>query len=84
MSVIFLLYIIEFLNYTVHVHDVAAVRHALLHVHFVPVYFLLVQHFHLQSNRAYDFRNSHECSQQYNRKVLFPKNFRHSLTGNHR
>ena len=83
MSVIFRFYIIEFLNYIAHVHD-AAVRHDLLHVHFVPVYFLLARHSHLQSNRAYDFRNSHECSRQYNRKVLFPKNFQHSLTGNHR
>ena len=83
MSVIFRFYIIEFLNYIVHVHD-AAVRHDLLHVHFVPVYFLLARHSHLQSNRAYDFRNSHECSQQYNRKELFPRNFRHSLTENHR
>ena len=79
----FFLYIIEFLNYTVHVHD-AVVRCDLLHVHFVPVYFPLARHSHLQSNRAYDFRNSHECSQQYNRKELFPRNFRHSLTENHR
>ena len=82
MSVNFLLYIIEFLNYTVHAHDAAVRRDP--HVHFVPVYFLLARHSHLQSNRAYDFRNFHECSRQYNRKVLFPKNFRHSLTGNHR